>query len=429
MFVQLKSTNPNMSWVIQKNPASGMIIENHKKGNLFGWFSGNDDHYNIYFEDDKDEISYKHDKYQEFEYLDASRYISSKIPMNMLSELLKTARDEVHEEDVKGYTNTIMINMMSIYAHRYLNIFKKHFEDRFSMEFEHINHKNYRITISTDNTIHELLNLVNLFCLFNTLANDDAHFFVDDNNIRKYLKVMNKLDAPYFIRYLFKVKVIRSKEMFETIKDELEGSDDVDMEFGDTWESRYNAIKDEISFSKDIVDVGCAEGRYGRRLINTLKKNDLNYIGIDPSEEAVKTARKKLSFKTDDHFTFYSYWDEFAENKDGREKEVILSEVIEHMEKEEARKLIEKILSHEEVGKLIITTPNKDFNPFYNMEEDMRREDHIFEPTEKEFSELMESVNSDGFSAEQKQIGDSVEDIKPTHMIVFEKELETVEQN
>jgi hypothetical protein len=53
--MQIKSNNPNFSFIIRKNPSSGMIIEAVRKGYLFGWYTG-ENTYNLYFKDSPNEI-------------------------------------------------------------------------------------------------------------------------------------------------------------------------------------------------------------------------------------------------------------------------------------------------------------------------------------------------------------------------------------
>ena len=69
-FLQLKSTNPDLSCMIRKNPATGLLARDLRRGTLFGYCSVNDPQtYNIFFRDAFNEISYPEYKDQEFEYI------------------------------------------------------------------------------------------------------------------------------------------------------------------------------------------------------------------------------------------------------------------------------------------------------------------------------------------------------------------------
>ncbi len=76
--------------------------------------------------------------------------------------------------------------------------------------------------------------------------------------------------------------------------------------------------------------------------------------------------------------------------------------------------MVRKILSCGNVKSLLLTTPNKDFNQFYKIEEDdNRHDDHKFELTDTEFKSFVEEVKC-GRSVDFKYIGDTVNGIRPT---------------
>ena len=76
-FLQLRSTNPNFSFLLKKNPASSMIAKELRKGVLFGYYSDAGQTFNAYFRDAFNEISYPEYKDQEFEYVNSTRYSSA----------------------------------------------------------------------------------------------------------------------------------------------------------------------------------------------------------------------------------------------------------------------------------------------------------------------------------------------------------------
>ncbi len=39
-FMQIGSTNPKFSFILKKNPESGMIVRSVREGHLFGYYSG-----------------------------------------------------------------------------------------------------------------------------------------------------------------------------------------------------------------------------------------------------------------------------------------------------------------------------------------------------------------------------------------------------
>lgn len=76
------------------------------------------------------------------------------------------------------------------------------------------------------------------------------------------------------------------------------------------------------------------------------------------------------------------YFDESLRNKDV----MILCEVIEHIDEHRLARVMETVFAEYGPKTLIITTPNKEYNEVYEMEqEEMRHGDHRFEWGEKHF--------------------------------------------
>ena len=57
-FIVIESENNDLSWVLGKNPDSGMIARNLRSGILWGWFH-NPNTYVTRFNDYTDEVSFK----------------------------------------------------------------------------------------------------------------------------------------------------------------------------------------------------------------------------------------------------------------------------------------------------------------------------------------------------------------------------------
>jgi hypothetical protein len=116
--------------------------------------------------------------------------------------------------------------------------------------------------------------------------------------------------------------------------------------------------------------------------------------------------------------------EEFYTDNAEEQVNIILTEVIEHNSMDEAKALITKALSYN-FNKLIITTPNVEFNPFYSMEDTFRHEDHCFELTRDEFRSLITScIEGNKVNVEYFYLGDSLNGIQPTQgCIIFNYKL------
>ncbi len=436
-IIQLKSENKYFSFIISKNPESGLTAKPLRKGVLFGYYTdGDENSYNIYFKDGSDEVSFPQYEGEEFEYLNSSRYNSASFLVSAIDDMLRSAFKSNEystpngiKKDNGGTMSTLFINMIKIKNKRYIDAFEDYFPD-FKVDAELINENNYQVTIRTTKSIFELLNFVSLFGIFNAIVNNEPNFIGDDN-IAKYIRCMNIIDAPYFLRYLFKIRFIkgmntfkRNIEGFGVVKDELSKNKNkkIEMTFGDTWQARQMAIEERLEFKNDIVDVGCGEGKYITRFSKFMKGK--KYFAIDVDDEVRADAERRVKNKGLKDVKFYKstldFWgsDDYEKNQTDR-LDVICTEVIEHMPVEDAKAMMSDILSLP-IDTLIVTTPDVRFNVNYFME-GMRHDDHDWEPTRKEFEDFMKDCFkevSKEYTMEWFPIGDVVDGITPSQGII-----------
>ena len=113
------------------------------------------------------------------------------------------------------------------------------------------------------------------------------------------------------------------------------------------------------------------------------------------------------------------YYDERLKNKDC----MILCEVIEHIDEERLPKILKMIFEEYRPKALIITTPNKEYNAVYELNEHFRHSDHRFEWTRKEFRDwCTKNVTNHPYELLFDQIGESHEQYgAPTQMCIFKR--------
>ena len=121
------------------------------------------------------------------------------------------------------------------------------------------------------------------------------------------------------------------------------------------------------------------------------------YIAIDIVEEltsvVVSKARKKEIKNIELFNSIIDYIAHRKENNNKVQKDIILTEVIEHMPKDQSVKLINEVIDNVNFDKFIITVPNKEFNQYYLIvDNEFRHDDHDWEPTENEFHEFINSI-------------------------------------
>jgi small RNA 2'-O-methyltransferase len=419
---QLRSMNPRFSYVVQKNPLSGMLLKSVRKGKAFGWFS--DDHtYNVYFKDADNEVSYPKEKEEQFEYLNVSRYNTPLFPLNVVSDYFNSASKKLHPEDTEGIEHQITVNLVQIENKRYLAFFRHHFPD-YQLDWEELAHQNYRITIKTKKTIYELLNYSNTLFLFLSLMNRNNVFDMTDDTIEKYIRNLNVIDAPFFIRYLFARNVLTKKDRFRRFKAPLEETSqyEIDFAFGNTATQRKDWITNHLKFDQPIIDIGCGEGAYSIPYSKKIAPHFVHAIDID--EGAREKVKQKVTRQEIDNIILYHSLDHFLENELDEKVDVLLTEVVEHMSEEEAGELLTKVIQKINVNKLFLTTPNRDFNQFYQI--DLRHDDHKWEKNEAEFKAWLEAIiPADGWDLFYQGIGDRVNGIHTTQGVIISRKGES----
>lgn len=427
-IVQIRSTNPDFSFLIKKNPHSGMLLRSIRKGLAYGWYSDKQS-FNVYFKDADNEISYKQHQQESFEYLNVSRYNTPLFPLNALNEFFSAPLKEQDERDIDGYEHAFFINMIHVELTRYIEFFDKHLKD-FHFEVVHQAHKSYSLTVTTTKSLYELLHAVSVLCLFLAIHGNE-YIDISDSILDKYIKSVNVIDAPFYIRSLFARNVLASRDRFQRYKTELEKTErySIQLAYGGTALQRRSYITHTLAFDKSIVDVGCGEGFYALFFAG---KIEASYYAIDINEEVLEKVMRKAEAKQLDNIAAFGSINQFLDSYNGEQVDVILTEVIEHMSMEEAQQLIEQICCELDFERFVITTPNADFNTFYELSE-LRHLDHKWEMGAAEFqqwiSTILEAINKLNtintsklqVQAEFIAIGDGVNNIQTTQGVILQK--------
>lgn len=437
-YYQLSSNNPNFSHIIEKNPATGLQLKKNRKGTFFFWFSNDQSNcFNILFKDASDEMSYPENKYVQFEYLNASKYSDARCLLDVCQNLLHATREHDNEHDSKDFENKLFINIIET-QYKTLDIFRKYFEPKgYKIEFTEIVPNNYSVTITSENkTLKEFISFVNVFALFATL-NSPNFYYITDYLITKYLKLVNYLDVPYFIKYLLKIRLMRKPSEFAEQKEQLDLSNEFkfDFKFGDTHEMRITYIKSKIEGNNPIIDLGTGiDFKYLKIFAPSLQEKGKKYYAVDLDEEArfkiKKGVENRALYNVSVHESIDNLIEQFSEDEP---VDILCTEVLEHNTIDDAKDLIDKILTNFEINQLILTVPNVDFNKNYAITK-FRHDDHKWEISLNEFmvmiSERVRVLNKVAihqnklYQVEFHPIGDKVNDISVTSCaIITQKKL------
>lgn len=412
MIVTLKSQNPHLLDILNKNPETdfGLFLKPHRNGYIIGNVIGEVEGQRVYravFQDTK--YSYG----QESNQIDFMSMCHPQVLLAILKELFPHMTKDTWDipwlgkdvSEVDNYpciltANHIWIDSNWIRDDRFL--LTKYIDQLFvTKEGENL----YKLTIEAS-CVKEAVNLASLVGFLITLSNDDYVPLTADL-IAKYAKILVSVPVPYFIYYLFIKRL--SPQIFAQVKEILERGYNqhhgVEVKFtsGDTHTKRIEFIKRQLDFDKTILDYGCGEFRYTKAYSKLFKSNLYSYDKEDYTE-LFNTYKERYKFP----WSFHTNLDEIP-----KVDQIILSEVIEHNNPNDVIPLIEDIKKRFNPRKIIITTPNKTFNVHYGIER--RHDDHSYEYSREELEILLPGFNIIG-------VGDMVDNEYVTLAAIYEKE-------
>lgn len=420
-ILHVTSTNPNLSYIISKNPSSGMTAKTLRKGTLFGFYpNGKENEYVAYFADKLNDVSFSEKTESNFEYLDTTRYASAFLQTAIITELFRSAFRKQSEHDTAGYEHTLKLN---IKLKRDDMIFKA-FQgiENLEVTYQEIAKNHFEVIFKTNESLYFIFNSLGLFSLMAAITNGDE-VFIDASMASKYAEILAMLDAPYQLRYLYQLKVLPNRKVFKSSQSVLETSqryNSLKLHNGSTADCRFNFVKDRIDFDIPIIEIGCGEGFY---TVPFAKKANQPYVAIDIDEEVLNITQNKLKKRNIEDVSFYAnLTDYLSSGKPTAPVDAILMEVIEHMPIDQSKALIKEILTMD-IHHLFISTPMKEFNKHYfgDNETMMRHADHSWEATKDEFIELITScLEGTDYTFTYHLVGDVVDGEAPSQAVIIQ---------
>lgn len=427
--LRLVSNNTNLSYLIKKNPNSGMKVKELKKGKLFGWYKNREDNfieYDIYFQDSYNEISFKRNSYQTFEYVNSSKYNSPLFIINAIKEYFQSAF--IEEDKDENYTYQLEITTVEIKNRDKINsILKQINNEIIHIEIEEINqsvesfpkYEIYRINVQSG-SLFKLLNFSYLFFSLIAVING-IEISKDYSYVERLVKSANILNSGYYIKYLIKFYFIKNDKYFDKIKEELNYSEEDKLEIKklSNYELRKRTISDYLSNRRNynLVDLGSGEGNY-LNLSERLEENR-NYYAIDIDEKMRNTIKRKIRARDYKNVTVLESIEDFLELGLEEDFVVLMTEVFEHNTLDYNKELIDKLRINPYCKEIIITTPNREFNKNYSIDK-LRHPDHKIELTREELINWIEN-NFSGINYKIENLGDEVNGISTSLIIKIKK--------
>jgi len=424
MIIKITCENDYLMDILYKNPDTdmGLYFKPLKNGQIVGNIVDKY-HYEIVFQDEK--YSYLPAESNQIDY---QSYCTPLAVLHICNELFShilKSRDEFLQKEIiwlqrtQGEVDIVpcRIEVPSFYidsnwfrSGRFLLM--KYFD---GLLIEKQSSRIFKMTISAP-TIFEAFNLLCLVSLFTHSTNDYGLFtYIDDNFAQKYGRVLTNIrNVPYFVFYLFILRTVKSEKQFCDLKPLFEkylaGEGlHVDLKWQGTKQQRIQFITKQLEMDIPILDIGCGEFDYYKKMMKLGFKDQ--YYAVDTDERIESLSRNVAKRYEENNLEFFNSLDEFRLQD---KLNVLLTEVIEHNSMDEAKALIKQALAYN-INKLFITSPNVEFNQFYNMETQLRHDDHMFEPTTAEFHAMIEECTTGRTCrVEFFHLGDCINGIQPT---------------
>lgn len=428
----IESTDPKFSFHLKKNPAGGLTIKKMRSGIISGWYpDGDAQKYALWFKELSTDNSFGVDGKN---YLDLTQYASTYFAFHsistMFSSVLKLdATQEPHNHKIKLPLVQLRTERTIAHLNEFigLNLTVKNLLDN-DVERMAI----YEIEASADNiTFNEFM--MKVYLLFYLLHGDlyQSDIVWMEGMIAKVVGIMNELRSEYFLQYWFKKNILIKPGFFATLEKKL-GENSLDgkifHEFGDTQMQRKAFVDKHIDCHAPILDVGCGGGDYLFPYSKKLKKNNnLRIVGVDIDEKIRDTLNLKIADRKMENSMVVESIDQVGSFITGPH-DIICVEVIEHMPIEDARKLVCDLLRRD-FRKVVISTPNVEFNKFYRTMTGFRHDDHHFELNRQEFQDFMQEcidavgLDRDSLDIRDYGVGDQVDSISMAQACVITRKI------
>lgn len=405
MIIQIKSNNPHLLDILNKNPNTdeGLYLKPCVNGILIGnCVSANQ--YDVIFQDSKYSFAGENNTNQ----LDFKSYCDPKVVLKVLGEFFNHILNYPQSEKIKWLDKTYQ-ELDTFPCEFYIeniwiesNYVKEgnFFLDRYFNGFE-VRPKGVNL-YSLKYTGKNILDTFGVIAivLFLTQMVEWNSLFLNDDLLKKYIKILSNIkETPYFIYYLLAKKLgTRFEALIPELESAFEKNNNIKCKFTpySNYEDRIEYIRENLDFNNTILDYGCAEMTYFKVFARHIKTPFYSYDVEDYSE-----LHNKIKDRYKDKEWYFTT--DLSTISSDVPLSVICSEVIEHNDIGMALFLMNELLLKKNVKQLIITTPNVKFNEYYGIE--MRHEDHVQELDTKEFKNFIKKL---GGKAKFFTIGDKI---------------------
>ena len=197
---------------------------------------------------------------------------------------------------------------------------------------------------------------------------------------------------------------------------------------GPLHEQRMDAVMAELRGAGvcSVMDLGCGSGLLLARLLADARF--LRVLGMDASAVALQVVRRHLlDGRVADEARLVLVHGSYTDGDPGLAgyEAATLVETIEHLEPGRLSRLEQAVFVRAAPGRVIVTTPNADYNPLYGLEPGGRRDpDHRFEWGRERFRAWAGGLaRRNGYALRLAGIGEPDPALgAPTQMAVFSRQ-------
>lgn len=232
-------------------------------------------------------------------------------------------------------------------------------------------------------------------------------------------------------RGLTRVALARLAELGDEVEDAVDPADEEDVRQPREKRVPLNTQRHEAVLhtllelgARSVIDLGCGSGAFLQRLVATPAFTRI--AGVDVSTRSLQQASRRLrvermgerqAARVELFQGAVTYEDPRFAGYDA----AVLMEVIEHVDPSRLEALERVVFGAARPAAVIVTTPNSEYNVFYEGVVGLRHPDHRFEWTREEFVAWSERVGTaHGYRVRRDGIGDPDERRgTPTQLAVF----------
>lgn len=421
MIIKLTSNTKNFSWILNKNPESCKHQPFEKKvakGIAYSWFE-NENTFKIFFKDEDNQVSFINDN--SFDFLDKTRYYSPYGLLTLIKLHLSSAMRELKDDNTNAEIEFLVKNTSKFV----LNAFYNELNTRKDINFgfiQSINNDRLIIVKINADSINKVLNMASLFLFIMYLSDHEYYIQPNHDFAVKYINLVNTLNLSYYIKHILVTKLILNQKSFDNLKNII-NTNGVNIKYGLNQDKRFNFIKYNLQeHTNKIIDIGCGEGFYIKRLSSYAKE----YIAFDGNEDVIFKVKKLVDNKKLNNVVIYDNYitKDYVNNNKSlfEDATVILTEVIEHIKYNDSIDIINALLNAN-IDKLLITTPNSSFNKHYYLDNKFRHDDHFFELNENDLIVYLSKLDTKNYNVETYNIGDEVHNVPSTFGITLTKKV------